>query len=80
MTSAKIIINDVFTSCGCTTVEIPVLPWTVVPGTNYQIAVSVNLADEENSISKTVDVVTDQGTDVLTAEVTILAVAKLPLQ
>ena len=62
------IITDVQTSCGCTKVKIPKLPWTIVPGTNGLIAVSVNLAGESSSVLRTVDVVTDKGTRVLTVK------------
>jgi Protein of unknown function (DUF1573) len=68
VTTGKVIITEVQTSCGCTTMKIPTLPWTIVPGTNGQIAVTVNLAGESSTVLKTVDVVTDKGTKVLTVK------------
>jgi len=78
LTSGKIVITDVQTSCGCTTVEIPRLPWTIVSGTNGQIAVSVNLSGEEGTIMKTVYVDTDKGAEMLTVNVTTLPATNQP--
>ena len=79
LTSGKIVITDVQTSCGCTTVEIPNLPWTIVSGTNGQIAVSVNITGEGGDISKTVFVDTDKGTETLTVNVTMLPATNQPV-
>ena len=35
--------SDVHPSCGCTTAELPPVPWTIPPGTNGQIKLTVNL-------------------------------------
>lgn len=67
-----VVITTVHPSCGCTTAQLPPLPWTVAPGTNGQIGVTVNLAGKFGTIVKTVHVVTDQGSRDLIVQITIL--------
>jgi mono/diheme cytochrome c family protein len=48
-------------SCGCTTAELPPVPWILPPGTNSIIKLNVNLAGKSGIVFKTVDVATDKG-------------------
>jgi mono/diheme cytochrome c family protein len=65
-------IGTVHPSCGCTTAQLPPLPWTLLPGTNGQIGVTVNLAGKFGTIVKTVHVGTDHGSRDLIVQITII--------
>jgi cytochrome c553 len=65
-------ILDVHPSCGCTTVELPARPWTISPGSNGVIKISVNLAGKNGMLFKTVNVSTDRGSKTLTLRINIL--------
>jgi mono/diheme cytochrome c family protein len=65
-------ILSVRTSCGCTTAQLPPLPWTIAPGTNGSIAVTVAFTAESGTLLKTVTVDTDRGSELLTASTTII--------
>jgi mono/diheme cytochrome c family protein len=65
-------ILNVHPSCGCTTAELPPVPWMLPPGTNSTIRVSVNLAGKSGSLFKTVDVSTDKGKTTLMLRINIL--------
>ena len=54
-------ILDVHPSCGCTTAQLPPLPWIIPPGTNGQFGLTVNLAGKTGMEVKTVNVKTDKG-------------------
>jgi len=54
-------ILNVHPGCGCTTAELPPVPWQLVPDTNGEIKLSVNLAGKTGTLFKTVDVFTDKG-------------------
>jgi cytochrome c553 len=58
----NILIISVHPSCGCTTAQLPQLPWLVPSGSNGQIGISVNLAGKSGTLQKTVTVGTDKGT------------------
>lgn len=72
ITPIPVTILSVHPSCGCTTAELPPVPWTISPGTNAQIKVSVNLAGKNGMIFKTVNVSTDRGSKTLTLKINIL--------
>jgi hypothetical protein len=40
----NVTILSVHPSCGCTTAQLPPLPWVIAPGTNGQIGIKVNIA------------------------------------
>lgn len=61
ITSIPVTILNVHPSCGCTTAELPPVPWILPPGTNAIIRVNVNLAGKSGVVFKTVSVTTDQG-------------------
>jgi len=65
-------IGTVHPSCGCTTAQLPPLPWTLPPGTNSQIGVTVNLAGKFGTVVKTVHVGTDRGSRDLIVQIDIL--------
>jgi len=65
-------ILDVHPSCGCTTAQLPPLPWIIAPGTNGQFGLTVNLAGRTGMQIKTVNVKTDKGFKRLDLKVTIL--------
>jgi mono/diheme cytochrome c family protein len=65
-------VGTVHPSCGCTTAQLPPLPWTLLPGTNGQIGVTVNLAGKFGTIIKTVHVGTDRGSRDLIVQITIV--------
>lgn len=50
------IISSVTTSCGCTTAHLPPMPWTLKPGEDGKIGVSVNLAGKSGTLIKTATV------------------------
>jgi len=72
VSSADITILSVRPSCGCTTAQLPSLPWTISSGRNGQIGVTVNLAGKSGTVSKTVTVNTDKETKMLSVKITIL--------
>jgi mono/diheme cytochrome c family protein len=71
-TPVPVTILNVHPSCGCTTAELPPVPWMLPPGTNSIIRVSVNLAGKNGSLFKTVNVATDKGRMDLMLRINIL--------
>jgi mono/diheme cytochrome c family protein len=67
-----VIITQVHPSCGCTTAQLPPLPWTIAPGTNGEIGLTVNLAGKFGTVVKTVHVATTQGSKDLIIQINIL--------
>ena len=65
-------IVTVHPSCGCTTAQLPPLPWGIPTGSNGQIGVTVNLAGKFGTVVKTVHVGTDKGSRDLIVQITIL--------
>lgn len=72
VSSDQVVIISVHPSCGCTTAQLPPLPWLVDAGTNGQIGITVNLAGKTGTIFKTVTVATDKGKLDLSVRITIL--------
>jgi cytochrome c553 len=68
----NVVILNVHTSCGCTTAQLPPLPWTLPAGTNGQIGVNVNFAGKTGTLLKTVTVTADKGTQTLMVKINIL--------
>jgi len=68
----NVVVLNVHTSCGCTTAQLPPLPWTLPSGTNGQIGVNVNIAGKNGSLLKTVTVTADKGTQTLMVKINIL--------
>jgi len=61
VTSDIVTILNVHPGCGCTTAELPPVPWQLAPGTNGEMKLTVNLAGKQGTLFKTVDVTTDKG-------------------
>ena len=72
VTPSSLTILDVRPSCGCTTAQLPPMPWLLPPGTNGQIGVTVNLAGKSGTVVKTVHVGTDHGSCDLMVQITIV--------
>ena len=72
VTVNNVTITHVHASCGCTTAQLPQLPWVIPPGTNGQIGVTVNLAFKSGVLFKTLTVDTDKGSKELAVNITIL--------
>ncbi len=70
--SGNVVILSVHPSCGCTTAELPPTPWTIAPGTNGQIRLTVNLQGKSGTLFKTVNVSTDKGSKTLMLRINIL--------
>ncbi len=71
VTTNDVVIAQVHPSCGCTTAQLPSLPWTVPAGTGGQIGVTVNLAGKFGTLVKTVHIGTDKGSRDLIVQITI---------
>jgi mono/diheme cytochrome c family protein len=71
LSAMPLTVISVHTSCGCTTAQLPPLPWTVPAGTNGQIGVRVNLAGKSGTVTKTITVGTDQGIKTLLVKIII---------
>lgn len=54
-------ILSVHPSCGCTTAELPPVPWTLPAGARGEIKLNVNLAGKFGTLFKSAKVSTDQG-------------------
>jgi mono/diheme cytochrome c family protein len=68
----NVTILSVHPSCGCTTAQLPPTPWTIAPGTNGQIRLTVNLQGRSGTLLKTVNVSTDKGSKTLMLRINIL--------
>ena len=65
-------ILDVHPSCGCTTAQLPPLPWLLPAGTNTQVGFTVNVAGRTGTLIKTANIKTDRGFKQLIFKITIL--------
>jgi len=68
----NVVILDVHPSCGCTTIQLPPLPWIIPTGTNAQFGITVNVTGKPSPVVKTVTVKTDKGLKQLMVQITIL--------
>ena len=68
----KVAIVNVHPSCGCTTAQLPPMPWVLAPGMDGQISLTVNLAGKSGTLLKTVAVTSDKGTKMLSLQINIL--------
>jgi mono/diheme cytochrome c family protein len=71
-------ILSVHPSCGCTTAELPPVPWQIPPGSNGQIKLTVNLQGKAGTLFKTVNVTTDHGRKALMLRINILPPPPMP--
>lgn len=70
-TDTPIVIKNVRTSCGCTAANLPTLPYTVAPGTNVPIGVTMDLRGKRGAITKIVAIETATGVKNLLVKGTI---------
>jgi hypothetical protein len=54
-------ITSVIASCGCTTADVPPMPWTLAPHAKGQIPVTMNVLGHTGKSTKTITVTTLQG-------------------
>jgi len=71
VSSGNVVISNVHPGCGCTTAQLPPLPWTIAAGTNGRIGVSINLAGKSGILYKNLTVTTDKGVTMLKFRVNI---------
>ena len=71
ISSRGVTILNVRTSCGCTTAQLPALPWLILPGSNGLIGVTVNLTGKMGTIFKTVTIETDRGSNRLSLKINL---------
>jgi mono/diheme cytochrome c family protein len=69
--SGNVAIVNVHPSCGCTTAQLPTLPWLLAPGDTGQIPITVNIAGKVGTLYKYVDVSTDKGIKRLMLQINI---------
>jgi len=74
-----VVISMVHPGCGCTTAHLPSMPWTVAPGTNGTIPVSINLFGKTGTVFKNLTVTTDKGIKTLNFRVNILPTPMPPM-
>jgi mono/diheme cytochrome c family protein len=72
ITPLPVTILAVHPSCGCTTAELPPVPWTIPGGSNGTIKVSVNLAGKSGTLFKSVAITTDNGKKDLMLRINVL--------
>lgn len=75
VTAAPVTVVAVSTSCGCTTAQVPPMPWALTPGQGASFAVNMNLAGKSGTVIKTITFATDKGTKHLLVRTTILPMA-----
>ena len=64
--SSSITILNVDPTCGCTTAELPSVPWTIPAGSNGEIKARVNLANKSGMLTEYIKVITNEGSKDLT--------------
>ena len=72
ITPISVTILNVHPSCGCTTAQLPQMPWTIPPGAFEQIPVTVNIEGKTGTLFKSLNVSTDQGSKGLYMRINIL--------
>ena len=69
---AEVIISRVQPSCGCTTAQLPPMPWKIPAGGTGQIPVTMNMQGKSGVVIKTLTVYTEQGQKTLMLKTTML--------
>ncbi len=69
---AEVTISRVQPSCGCTTAQLPPMPWKIPAGGTGQIPVNMNVQGKSGVVMKTLTVFTDKGQKMLMLKTTIL--------
>jgi mono/diheme cytochrome c family protein len=73
ISGATVTILNVHPSCGCTTAQLPPVPWRIPAGSSGQIELTVNMQGHSGTMLKTVNVSTDKGGKMLIMRINILA-------
>lgn len=68
---AEVTISRVQPSCGCTTAQLPPMPWKIPAGGTGQIPVNMNVQGKSGVVVKTLTVFTDKGQKTLMLKTTI---------
>ena len=71
ITTNVVTILNTRSSCGCTTVEMPPVPWSVSGGAAGEIRINVNLAGKTGALFKSIQIMTDKGTKDLALRINI---------
>lgn len=77
----SVTILSVHPSCGCTTAQLPPVPWIIPAGTGGEIKLTVNLSGKSSNpgtLFKQVTVTTDRGTKNLMLRINILPAPPMP--
>lgn len=72
VSSDCVVIRNVEPTCGCTTAQLPSLPWVIQAGSSGQFSLTVNLLGKARKQVKTVYVTTDHGFKKIILEINIL--------
>jgi len=64
-------ITTVHPSCGCTTANIPALPWMIGPGVSGQIPITVNIGGRTGILFKSVFIATERGSQTLQLRINV---------
>ena len=70
-TSKEVQIKRAISTCGCTVAKLPKLPWVIKPAQKGSVPVTMDLRGKSGVITKTIQLVTDQGIIPLKARVAI---------
>lgn len=71
--SSPVVIKQVTSSCGCTTISLPSQPWTLAPGDNGKIQVDVDLRNKWGMLAKNITLDTTAGSKQLVLLINIPA-------
>jgi uncharacterized protein DUF1573 len=76
ISTSKITVLNVTTSCGCIAAKLPAVPWVMAPGTNGQVHVTMKLAGQNGIVMKSLVINTDRGQQLLMVRANIPIPAK----
>jgi len=79
LTPELVAILSVHPSCGCTTAELPPVPWTIPAGEGGEIKLTVNLQGKTGTLFKQVKIITDKGSKDLMLRINILPPPKIEM-
>ena len=79
ITTGMINILSVHPSCGCTTAELPPVPWAIAAGQGGEIKLTVNLQGKTGTLFKQVGIVTDKGSKNLMLRINVLPPPKIEM-
>lgn len=79
ITPGLVTILSVHPSCGCTTAELPPVPWAVPAGQGGEIKLTVNLQGKTGTLFKQVNIITDKGSKNLMLRINVLPPPKIEM-